>query len=94
MLDTSGTVLWNKRYNYPGANKIIQKDSTFYVIGYDNNEAYIHHIDQQGYTLFCRKIVHTQLIQLSDISIKDSATFLLSGLIKVSASNFYYPFHH
>lgn len=82
-LDETGMVLWHKSFNYAGISFINQIDTTFYILANSGNQSFLHQIDDNGNTILFRKIIHSDKIQLNDITLTDSTTFLISGLIQM-----------
>ncbi|MBL0341345.1 MAG: T9SS type A sorting domain-containing protein [Bacteroidetes bacterium] len=82
-LDETGMVLWHKSFNYAGISFINQIDTTFYILANSGNQSFLHQIDDNGNTILFRKIIHSDRIQLNDITLTDSTTFLISGLIQM-----------
>ncbi len=82
-LDETGMVLWHKSFNYGGISFINQIDTTFDILANAGNQSFLHRIDDNGNTIIFKTIIYSDKIQLNDITLTDSTTFLISGLIQM-----------
>lgn len=83
MLDTSGNVLWSKRFLYKTVTDVVQVDSSIFVTGanYALNKVFIHKMDLNGNTNFFKIISSPDYISVNEIAASNNSTLYVAGTV-------------